>query len=147
MNNVILLSLIVALFWAINPIIVKYVLKHTSFPLVLLITNITTFIAVIIFAYINKEIVTNDWKNISNKNISLIITNTLVFGFIATILYFYLIKNNDLNIIIGLTYTTPLFAVILSKYILKENITNLSYLGVLFIVVGGILISQSITKK
>jgi uncharacterized membrane protein len=144
MNNVIVLSLIVALFWAINPIIVKYVLKHKSFPLVLLIGNLTTLTAVLTFSYINKQTIIKDWKNISNEHVSLIIGNTIIFGFIASILYLYLIKNHDLSIIIGLTYMTPIFVVFLSKYVLKENISELTYFGIFFIVLGGILISQSI---
>jgi uncharacterized membrane protein len=143
--RVILLSLIVALFWAINPIIVKYVLQYTSLPLFLLITNITTFIAVLFIAYLYKETIINDLKNLSNKNISLIIANTLIFGFIAGILYLYLIQNHDVNVIISLTYMSPLFVVFLSKYILKEDISKSSYLGVFLIILGGILIS--IVKK
>jgi uncharacterized membrane protein len=145
--NVILLSLIVALFWAINPIIIKTVLKNTSFPLILLLSNLTSFTAVILFSFLNKNNILNDWKKMETKDMYLIITNTLIFGFTATLLYLYLLKNNDVNLIIGLTYMSPIFAIILSKYILKENVTHLSYLGILFIVIGGVLISQSISKK
>lgn len=147
MNKVILLSLIVALFWAINPIIIKYILRNISFPTVLLITNITTFLAVLIFSYINKESILKDWEDMSNNLIYLIIFNTLIFGFTASILYLYLIKNHDVSIIIGLTYMAPLFAVFLSKYLLKENVSQLTFLGIFFIVLGGVLISQSISKK
>lgn len=144
--NVIILSLIVAIFWAINPIIVKYILQYTSFPLVLFLGNITTFIAVLIFTYINKDVIINDWKNISRKHISLIVGNTILFGFMASILYLYLLKHYDVNVVIGLTYMSPLFVVLLSKYFLQENTSYLTYLGILFIVLGGILISTSIKK-
>jgi drug/metabolite transporter (DMT)-like permease len=144
--ELIILSLIVALFWAINPIITKYILTHVSYPFVLVLTNIIFFICIIIFGYFHLETIKSDWAKISNKQIGLMLSNTVLFGFIAGILYMYLLKRYDANIVIGLTYMSPIFIVFLSQYFLKEKITHISKLGIIFIVLGGIMIAQSNSK-
>jgi len=142
--ELVVLSLIVALFWAINPIITKYILTHVSYPFVLVLTNIIFFICIIIFGYFNFETIKSDWSKISNKQFGLILVNTILFGFVAGILYMYLLKHYEANIVIGLTYMSPIFIIFLSQYFLHEKISNISKLGILFIVVGGFLISQNV---
>ena len=141
--ELIILSLVVALLWAINPIITKYILTHVSYPFVLVMTNLIFFICIIIFGYLNLDTIKTDWSKISNKQIWLMLINTILFGFTAGILYMYLLKHYDANIVIGLTYMSPIFIVFLSQIFLKEKISNISKLGVLFVVIGGLLISQN----
>ena len=145
--ELIILSLVVALFWAINPIITKYILTHVSYPFVLVLTNIVFFICIIIFGYFNLDSIKKDWTKISNKQIGLMLTNTILFGFTAGILYMYLLKHYDANIVIGLTYMSPIFIIFLSQYFLNEKITHISKLGIGFIVLGGILISQNVDNS
>lgn len=141
--EVIILSLIIAIFWAINPIITKHVLNNTSYQFILFTTNLIYFTCILIFSIYNKKLILKDMMNISNEKLLLISINTIVFSFISGLLYIYLLKHYDVNLVVALTYTSPIFIILLSQMFLNETITFTSKIGIVFIVIGGILISKS----
>jgi O-acetylserine/cysteine efflux transporter len=61
-------------------------------------------------------------------------------GFLANVLYIYLIKAYDTHWVVGLAYTAPLFAAALAWAWIGERPTPLSGLGLALIAAGALLV-------
>ena len=73
------------------------------------------------------------------KNYPLIL-GLLLYG-LSSILFIYILRFGELSIIYPLTSLSYVWVIILSIWLLKEKITKLKWLGIIFIILGVILLS------
>ena len=139
------LSLSVALLWSISVIIQKYTLQYLPFLAVFIFHSIIYSICTMILFLYNKSYILYHLKNnIYNTKLILFSILGVILGlFIPNLINIYLLKNNKSFIIVALTYTTPLFSLLLAYLLLKEEISLKEIIGVLFIVLGVIIIATS----
>jgi drug/metabolite transporter (DMT)-like permease len=69
-----------------------------------------------------------------------------IFLGVQTFFYYYSLKETDASYLIGFVYTYPIFVGILSYIFLKESIAPAAYVGILFTLIGVILLTVRARK-
>lgn len=92
-------------------------------------------------AFARNGDVKNDLKNMTTKDILIILSIGLFSGFIGNMLYLYVLKDHNTSIISALIYSSPVFTLIISYLFLKEKLNMYGLLGVITIIIGVILVS------
>jgi uncharacterized membrane protein len=134
--NLILFGLVVALLWAIAPLIHKYLLTHTNYKVIMLLSAVTYVIVMCIYSIVNYNDIFFQLKQINTKNIILIIFVSLITLVIANIIYLSILQNNNSYVVCALTYSSPIFTLIFAYLFFKEKVTLLGLFGVIFVVIG-----------
>lgn len=143
--SVIPVALFIAFIFGLSPIIHKYIFTKvpTITPQTMFIFGgIFYFVFTLIFALNEKETLTKDIKNIPSAVLLIFLFGTAT-TFFANYLYFKIIRKNASFLVSSLIFISPLFTVILSYLLLKEDITIISVIGVIFIVLGVVLVAMS----
>ena len=139
--NWILLSVIVALLYAIVNIIDKiFIDNHVKNPY--LASAISFFSTVVIFCGIS--IIKTDVFHANLKVIAISFSAGLINS-ICVILYYYTLQKEEVSRFVPIMSLRPGFAVILSYFILAESFSGIVYLGIILILLGSLL--MSIRKK
>ena len=132
------IALIASFLWGISPIINKIVLKTIDPRLIMILSSFFYMLCIIIFSIYNWKSLKIEAKKLDRRSIMLIAISSIIGSFVATLLFFYLLKDNDSYIVTALTFSSPVFTLLLAYLILKEKITMIGLTGVLMIF-GGIL--------
>ncbi len=145
MNTLLILSLIVAFLWAIPPILQKQLLSKYSKHTVFVVTVLTFATFVLLYGMHHKETLTNDIERLAtnHKDLGTIVFIAFVCNFLASLLYYELIKHNSAHTVTSLTYSSPIFTIILAYIFLKEPLDTNSIIGAILVVSGVLVISQS----
>ena len=134
------LSLLIALGWGIIPIIQKYVLSTVSVITVFVVGSFIYFSGtLLIFAYNRHEVLTNIPK-LNLKLWGMLIFSGIFCAMLTNMLFIRLLKTNSSYIVTALSYTSPVFTMLLGYMILSERITIMSFIGVILIVSGIVLL-------
>lgn len=139
--NFVIIALIVALLWGIQPLVQKELLKNFSYHSVFMFVNIIFTTCLVIYGYVYREIILDDFKKLESNHIHLLLFSAIICGFLASITYYHLLKDHKSYVITTITYTAPIFTILLSEYFLKESINPYSKIGVLFVVMGVFLMA------
>lgn len=138
-------SLVIAILWSFTPILHKYVLNYNDPFIVILIGSIFYAGCTIIYACIYWKRIKTEMKNVSIKTIIILGISSIFTVFLAGILLAYLSKSNNSFSVTALTFTAPLFTTIWAYLFLHEDVSVVSFIGVVFIVFGAILLSYKET--
>ena len=141
--DVIMISLFVALLWGITPIIHKHVLKNTDPKVVVITGGVIYFVCVMIFGLYFYEDIKDGISKMTWTTFAWIASASIFTAFLANILYIFTMKKYKSHVVTALTYSSPFFTLILAYFILKEKVTWKSFLGVVFIVCGVLLIAYN----
>ena len=139
----ILVALFIALCWGILPVAHKSILTHLSPITIMLFTAAIYTFLLIIYAAMNTKLIYKDIRNITNKDIIIIVFSAVIATFMGNVLYFTILKNHESSIISALIYSSPIFTLIIAYIFLKERINTIGVFGILFIVLGVICISMN----
>lgn len=133
----ILFSILATLIWAIGSIIDKFIFTRW------VIKPIVPAIVLGIFGLIVSLIIylTQGFAELSNINIVLAILAG-VFYIFAYLLYFKAVKIEEISRVIPLCFLTNFFILFFAYIFLGEILTLQKYLGVFFLAIGAMLISQ-----
>jgi drug/metabolite transporter (DMT)-like permease len=134
-------ALFVAFLWGIHPILNKILLGKFNVPTVLVLSNFVYFLAVLVFIYLNYSEITKDVKKINNQDILIIFTVSLVAGFLANLLYYYVLKSHESSLVSALVFSSPIFTLIVAHFFMKEDLNGFGILGIILIVLGVICIA------
>ena len=137
-----LLSITVALIWAVVSIIDKYVLlKLVKNPLIpAMVLGVVGLLAtVIIYLF-------QGFQPLSFFNIALAFLAG-IFIALMWILYFKAVKMEEISRVIPLFYLTPLFVLILGAVFLEEIFSFWQYFGIFLLIIGAIIISIKNFRK
>jgi len=137
------LGLFISLCWAISPIMHKYVLKRSGISpkTILILSTLFYTSCVAIFALIHWETVSKDLPKMDFAAWLIIGVTTVIAGFWANVLYFYMIRDNASSTVAALIYSSPIFTLLLAYIFINEMMSVLSLAGVLLIVTGVICIA------
>lgn len=142
MNAVILVSMIVSFLWGVGPVVQKHVLSRIHPKTMLLFYGISYLFCLIAYSIYNRESIYNDvMKNMSMRLFIIIMILGLVVGFIANVLYFHVLHKKESYIVNALVCSSPLVTLVLAYLFLKEKINMSGFFGVMFIIIGIILIA------
>jgi len=143
--ELVFLSLLTALFWAISPIALKQIMYNVDTKIVFIINSFFYTCCIIIYTIYYWYHIKEHFIKLKNSDIYKIALISVILSFIPNLIYFYLLKNYNASIVSTLVNSAPFFTVILSVYIMKNKINLIELLGIILIVLGIILLS--ITNK
>lgn len=133
----ILFSILTALVWAIGNIIDKFVFtRWTVKPIVPVIIQGGVGLIASFIIYLS-----NGFAELSGFNIFLGVLAG-IFEILSFLFYYKAVKIEEISRVVPLYYLMNFFILILAFIFFKETFTLAKYLGIFFLVIGAILISQ-----
>ena len=133
--QVILLGVLIAFLWGIQPLLQKHLLKKMSSESMFTFTVILNFIFIIGYMYYHKEKIHHDFSVMSHNDFVFLITLVFICSFVTSLLYYYLIQNHEPYLIIPIVYSAPLFTVLLSS-LNGESVGNYRIIGAIISMIG-----------
>lgn len=134
----ILIALFVAFLWGLLPVVHKYVLQKHNIITVIVFSALIYALCTLILAWLYWPSIKKDLRIIDKNTILLLTIVTIFAGFLANIIYMYVLEKHDSHIISALVYTSPVFTLILAILFLNEKPTMLSLIGI-FLIISGII--------
>jgi drug/metabolite transporter (DMT)-like permease len=140
---VVVQSLFVAFLWGATTSLQKYTLA-TLHPMVVFVGG-TLFYApcMLLYALYNRHTLLKNFDKITPKLWLIIAGTSIVGGFCANLLYFYILKKHNSAIVSALTYASPIFVLLLSMIFLQEPIHPIAVTGIMITVFGVAMISYA----
>jgi uncharacterized membrane protein len=138
--NVIVWSLIISFLWGLSPTIHKKVLSDLHPHIVLVISGVVYFIALIVLMLYNIELLMKEGKKVRAKHLGWLAATTVGCTFFGSIIYYHVLSKHDSHVVTAIAYSSPVFTLILAYLFLNEKISLLGCIGVLMIVAGVVCI-------
>ncbi len=129
-----------SIFAASIAIIGKIGLKNIDSTLATTIRSIIMAIFLIVISFISNKFSGFNINNLSNNDWLFIIL-TGILGALSWLFYFFALKNGPVNGVVAIDRLSIVFVFIFSLLFLKDKFTIKGLLGVIFMVIGAILIS------
>ena len=139
-NVIVIPALTVAALTAFQVIIQKHVAKRLSHHMILVATSVMYFVMTLLYMGWHREHLSIEWRGLAVPAVLAMIFATL-FGFLANILYFSVIRHGEISLVTALTSTVPIFVAGLAILILKETLGLKQIAGIGAIVGGTILLA------
>lgn len=139
---IVLFAMIPSFLWGLIPIVDKYAVDQMHIMSYILITSFFYLAVAIAYFILKPDKMKTELIKIDSKLLWIGILATII-SFVAEVTYLHLLQSHDnlTALITALTYTSPFFTLILAYLIFKEKITIQCTIGVLFIVLGAIIIA------
>lgn len=144
-HYVIPIALFVSFLWGAQVIAHRYVLnERKADPKVLMIISSLVYMCCIaFFALYNWQSVQKGIQTIDAISFSLIAATAILCGFLANLLYIYILKDNESYVVGTLIYSSPVFTLLIAILLLKERVTWIGLAGVSFIIFGVLCLSMN----
>jgi drug/metabolite transporter (DMT)-like permease len=139
-NVIVIPALTVACLTALQVVIQKHAVKTLSHHMILVVSSVIYFVMTLLYIGWHREHLSSEWRAMAVPVVLAIIFATM-FGFLANILYFSVIRHGEISLVTALTSTVPIFVAILAVLILKESLGPKQIAGIGAIVGGTILLS------
>ena len=141
MTSALFFAIISPFLWGFVNIFDKYIIvKKVRNPI-----SFTTIASIISFIISLILIFLLDWSEISYKAMLVPIFTGILYGF-QVLLYYYFLKKEDVSTLVGFVYTYPLFVAILSFFFLNEILSITSYIGMILILTGVLMLSVRLKR-
>jgi len=134
----------VTILLGVYPILIKSALNYISPPTFMFGFGIALFIFEIIYGLIHYKFLQKDYHTIIRKKF--IIGIFLLTGFVVSLMNFLnygLLKKYKVYFVTAFLSIYPLVTALLSYYFLKEKISKYAFIGILFVVLGIMIINFS----
>ena len=139
-NVVVIPALAVAALTALQVIIQKHTAKKLSHQMILVVSSLIYFVLTLLYIGWHKEHLSSEMRGLAVPIVLAILIAT-IFGFLANIIYFSVIRHGEISLVTALTSTVPIFVAGLAVLILKESLGLKQIAGIAAIVGGTILLS------
>jgi drug/metabolite transporter (DMT)-like permease len=136
--NVIVFGLILSFLWGVLPVAHKYYLKSLHPQVVLMISGIVYFLALLGYMIFNRTLLLKESRKVRPMHLVWLTIATLVCTFFGSIIYYYVLSKHDSHVVTALAYSSPFFTLVLAYLFLNEEISSLGFFGVMLIV-GGVV--------
>jgi drug/metabolite transporter (DMT)-like permease len=140
MEIILLWSLIFAIlspvFFALMNIVDKYIVSHRSknpLGFSVIATFVYSFIGLVLALFLN-------WEGYSFMDFIIPMIVGVLMG-TTYFLYYWIIKKEDVSNLTGMIYIYPIFVGILSFFFLNEILPLISYIGMILIILGVVMLS------
>ena len=145
MSTGILIAIFVACIWGLNPIFEKISLNTASPLSVITIRFVFTTCCLLIFVLATGRF--HQVFSVDKMTLFWILLSGVVGGMIGLFLYLTALKMDNASTIIPIIASFPMFTAIYAYFILKEELSLTKIIGILFVVLGAILINwKSVIK-
>lgn len=136
------IGMMISFLWGLSPVIHKTVLNDISPQTALVGVSLFYTICTIVLAWIYRKQIHRDVTvHLTKWNIVFLAFTAIVCGFIANMLYFYMLKHHPSHIVSALIYSSPVFTLLIAYLFLREQISMMGLLGVLLITAGVVCIA------
>jgi len=147
METYIFVALCIAFLWGMQPVFYKFLLKKlTPFTLMLFTSTLYFFLMICTSLFRYKDIHT-EIATLNTFDYFIIIGSTFTTFYLANIIYYSILTNHESSIISAVICSSPVFTFLFAYLFLKERIDVYGILGIFFIVLGVIFISQNKRKS
>jgi drug/metabolite transporter (DMT)-like permease len=140
MNYLIIVSVIISILWGIYYIIQKQLVINLPFEIVMYLSTLLYFIC-LNFLFYDKVFTYENYKNLNNFYIFLILINVIIFVTLPNYLFNKLLVEHDVGLISVLVSLSPLWTVLLAIFIFKETLNLIQWLGIGLCISGIICVS------
>ena len=139
-NVIVIPALAVAVLTALQVIIQKHTAQKLSHQMILVVSSLIYFVLTLLYIGWHKEHLSSEMRGLAVPVVLAILFAT-IFGFLANIIYFSVIRHGEISLVTALTSTVPIFVAGLAVLILKESLGLKQIAGISAIVGGTILLS------
>jgi drug/metabolite transporter (DMT)-like permease len=139
-NVIVIPALAVAVLTALQVIIQKHTAQKLSHQMILVVSSLIYFVLTLLYIGWHKEHLSSEMRGLAVPIVLAILIAT-IFGFLANIIYFSVIRHGEISLVTALTSTVPIFVAGLAVLILKESLGLKQIAGISAIVGGTILLS------
>jgi len=134
-------GLAIGALWGVTPALYKRVLDRISpSSLIVFYAAILATCCFVWAAFFAKDIA-RDFARMRAGDWAMLAIGAGLGGFIASVLFVYLIARYEVHWVTGLAYTAPLFTAVLAWAWLGERVSGISAVGAALIVVGAGLLA------
>jgi len=141
MLNIVLGSILVAIFWGLSSVFQRMLLKELSTDAVFIFTSLTYACFLLLYLIYKRDKIIKEIPNFSHKLIFIFIVNAILCYFIPNMLFYKLAKQNNSGIVNLLTSIYPLWSIFFLYLFFGDKIPREAYTGIVFIIIGLILLS------
>ena len=82
-------------------------------------------------------------KKINSQDILILISVSLGAGFLANLLFYYVLKSHESSLVSALVFSSPIFTLIVAYFFMKEELNGFGILGIVLIVLGVVCIAYN----
>lgn len=138
-------ALSVAMLWSLTPILNKYVMcAHDAPPAAVLIVSGMAYLAALAcFAVYHNAEAIRQVRALSTRSLATIVFTSLLTGFVANLLFIYVLHDHDSYIVTSLVYSVPVFTLLLAIVVLHEQVTILGVVGSVLMLAGILCVALS----
>lgn len=134
-----LIAFVVACIWGLNPIFEKLSLRDASPFTVITIRFLFTTVCLSIIALSTDRV--GEIISVDRRSLFWILLSGFSGGLIGLFLFFVALKQDDASRVVPIVATFPMFTAFYAYLFLNENITPQRMLGIVFVVIGAVLIN------
>jgi drug/metabolite transporter (DMT)-like permease len=131
-----MLSMAVALLWAIGGLLQKYVLRTIGPKSLLVYSGVMYTVMIVVYWVIHKKEVHGEIGKLNTKIVVSMLAFVFLSNFLAFVIFNTLLVNHDVYKVTALTYVAPVFTVVLAAAVLGERPHPVAYLGVVLVFLG-----------
>lgn len=138
-------ALSVAMLWGLTPILNKYVMSAHDAPpaAVLLVSGMAYLVALACFAMYHNADAIRQVRALSTRSLSTIVLTSLLTGFVANILFIYVLHDHASYVVTSLVYSAPVFTLLLAIVVLRERVTVVGVVGSVLMLAGMLCVALS----
>lgn len=136
-----LIALLISFLWGLSVVIHKTVLNTVRPQTTMVISSIFYMMCTIAYAMYYRREIMHDRSKLNAKAVLYIAFTAIICGFLTNALYFKILQRYESHVISALIYSSPIFTLLMSYLLLKERITMPGFLGVIFIVMGVVMLA------
>jgi len=140
MNQLVFLSLVVAIMSAIQILLMKRASQKFSDHTLVSLFAVVYFVLMLGYIGFHRETILGEIQNVAIPLI-LIVAGAAITSFISNLIYYHLLANHPAPIVTALISTVPIFLVLFSYIFLRETMTVKHIAGIIAVIGGVILIS------
>jgi drug/metabolite transporter (DMT)-like permease len=140
-STALVLSLLVSLLWGVQTMLHKYLIASYS-PQTMMVTGSAFYMMCLAaFAVVNWGEIGPDIKRMTWSHVGVFAAASVLCGFVANVMYYFVLQTNTSSIVAALTGLSPLFTMMFAYVLLKEKVTPVAALAVCLITTGILLLS------
>jgi drug/metabolite transporter (DMT)-like permease len=130
---------LIAFLWGIQGVAYKSVSDGIKYKTVMATSWLLYSVVMILFICKERTELSEDMAKFTCFDIFMLIIASVLTGFLANYLYYYLMAHNDSHVVSSVTCISPLFTLLFAYLLLEEKITTYNVAGTIFIIIGVLL--------
>ena len=132
----VILSILVIILWGIWAFFFKVGVEEIGIKQALIWNNM---VAILLSILIILFLISSTQLKISKGTFYVMIAT--IFGITGSIIWYFSLEKNKASLVVSFTALYPLITVILSSIFLKEKLSLQNWIGIIFAIIAGILLS------